>query len=59
MKNFQLSERFKLEFRGEFYNAFNTPLFGTPGAFLGSPSYGVIGSAGSPRDLQFALKLSF
>jgi len=59
MKIFQLSERFKLQFRGEFYNAFNTPAFGTPGSFLGSPSNGVIGSAGSPRDLQFGLKLSF
>jgi len=59
MKYFQLSERFKLQFRGEFYNAFNTPPLGLPGSFVGSPLNGVIGSAGSPRDIQFGLKLLF
>lgn len=58
-KKFRLTERFTLDFRGEFYNAFNTPSFGTPGAFIGSPTFGVITSAGSPRDLQFGLKLLF
>ncbi len=29
-KNFQFTERFKLQFRSEFVNAFNTPYFGDP-----------------------------
>ncbi len=33
-KNFKMSERFNLQFRGEFYNLFNTPQFGRPNASL-------------------------
>ncbi|MGA9133536.1 MAG: hypothetical protein WB384_16175, partial [Candidatus Sulfotelmatobacter sp.] len=59
LKDFALSERFKLEFRSEFYNAFNHPYFGVPGAVIGSPTFGVITSAGAPRDIQFGLKLFY
>jgi hypothetical protein len=59
LKNFTLSERFKLEFRSEFYNAFNRPFFGNPGTVIGSPTFGVVTTAGSPRDIQFGLKLSY
>lgn len=59
LKNFRLSERFGLEFRSEFYNAFNFAHFGYPGAVVGAPTFGIITTAGQPRDIQFALKLSF
>jgi hypothetical protein len=59
LKNFQLSERFRLQFRAEFYNAFNIPPFGTPNSTVGATGYGQLDSAGTPRDLQFALKLFF
>jgi hypothetical protein len=60
LKDFQLTERFKLEFRSEFFNAFNHPYFGHPGAVIGSPTFGVLTTtAGAPRDIQFGLKLSF
>ncbi|MCB9383301.1 MAG: carboxypeptidase regulatory-like domain-containing protein [Bryobacterales bacterium] len=29
-KNFEFGERYKVQFRSEFYNAFNTPYFGNP-----------------------------
>jgi hypothetical protein len=59
LKRFQLTERFKLEFRFELYNMWNYAHFGNPGTRVGSPSIGVISSAGEPRDIQFGLKLSF
>lgn len=33
-KNFTITERFRLQFRGEFFNLFNTPQFATPNAAL-------------------------
>lgn len=33
-KNFAITERFKLQFRSEFFNLFNTPLFSRPNANL-------------------------
>jgi Carboxypeptidase regulatory-like domain len=60
LKNFSLSERFKLQFRSEFYNAFNTPHFGNPNGRVGTSTYGRISSTrADPRDIQFALKLLF
>jgi hypothetical protein len=59
LKNFQLSERLRLQARAEFYNAFNIPYFGAPNSTITSPGFGQLDSAGTPRDLQFALKLFF
>ena len=36
MKNFHFYERYRLQFRAELFNAFNTPNFGNPGTALGS-----------------------
>lgn len=59
-KNFLLTERFQLQFRGEALNAFNTPRFGTPNGSVTSPSFGVIASqANAPRQVQLGLKLLF
>ena len=74
-KNFLLSERFRLEFRSEFFNIFNHPNFNAPGfggngvvAISGSTNFtsstfGEIGSTRDapydPRQIQFALKLYF
>jgi hypothetical protein len=59
-KNFLLTERFQLQFRGEALNAFNTPRFGTPNGSVTSPSFGVIASqANAPRQIQLGLKLLF
>jgi hypothetical protein len=74
-KQFQLTERYRLEFRSEFFNIFNHPTFNPPnfggngvvavpnsGNFL-STNFGAIGSTRfpfqDPRQIQFALKLYF
>ncbi len=61
-RNFKLplGESGRLEFRGEAFNLFNTPQFGTPGAALGNPGFGVIGgTARSNRQMQLGLRLIF
>ena len=58
-KNFRLAERVRLQFRAEFFNFTNTPHFGGPTVNIQSPAAGKILSAGTPRQIQFALKLMF
>ncbi len=49
-----------LEFRSEFFNAFNHPQFGIPDLEFTSPTFGQISSTSvAPRIIQFALKFSF
>jgi hypothetical protein len=75
LKDFQLNERFRLQFRSEFFNIFNHPNFNAPGfggngvvAIGGavdftSANFGKIGSTRDapydPRQIQFALKLYY
>ncbi|MGH7867738.1 MAG: TonB-dependent receptor domain-containing protein, partial [Candidatus Dormibacteraceae bacterium] len=60
LKDFALSERFKLQFRAETYNTFNSASFGYPGASIGTGTFGTITStSNNNRDVQFALKLLF
>ena len=58
-KYFKTFENQRLELRGEFFNAFNHPLFGAPDGVLGDPGFGHITYAGAPRQIQFALKYEF
>jgi len=57
-KNFQLTERFRLQFRSEFINAFNHVQLNAPSMGLGS-GQGQITSAQPSRQIQFALKLYY
>jgi hypothetical protein len=55
-KNFNFTERFRLQFRTEFFNAFNQTHLNAPVSSLISPAFGRITSAGDPRLIQMALK---
>jgi hypothetical protein len=59
MKTTRIIEGLDLQFRAEAFNLFNHPNFNLPDNFLGSPTFGRILSAGSPRHIQFGLKLLF
>jgi hypothetical protein len=59
IKDTQVTERFNIQFRAEFFNLFNRTNFNLPDNFLGSPTFGQILSAQAPRRLQFGLKLIF
>jgi hypothetical protein len=59
-KNFSLTERFRMQFRAEFFNVFNNSSFDTPDSTLGDTTFGSITSTfASQRQIQFALKLLF
>lgn len=58
-RTFTLSERFKLQFRGEFFNVANKPNYRIVGRLINTPQYGQVLSQFDPRQIQFALKLAF
>ncbi len=74
-KMFPIAERANLEFRSEFYNVFNHPQLGQPQATFGQSGFGGIINtvnlntaivspitpvgSGTPREIQFALRLDF
>lgn len=58
-KEWRILEGSRLQFRTEFFNLTNTVNLDQPGATFGTSTFGVISSAGDPRQIQFALKLIF
>lgn len=63
MKDFSITERWRLQFRAECFNLTNTPNFAAPAADISVPAtFGVISSTAAnmnPREFEFALKLMF
>ncbi|HYM07794.1 MAG TPA: TonB-dependent receptor [Terriglobales bacterium] len=60
VKDTKITETKKLQFRAEFFNILNHATFGTPGATLGSQSFGIsTGTATTERQIQFGLRLMF
>jgi hypothetical protein len=57
-KDFLFTERFRLQFRADFINAFNHVQLNAPDMSLG-PTMGQINSAQPPRNIQLALKLYY
>jgi len=59
-KNFSITERFKLQTRAEFLNAFNHPQFNDPNTDPTSSSFGKVTQQNNlPRNVQIGLKLIF
>ena len=62
-KNFVIRESWRVEFRTEFFNAFNRANFNNPSASIAAaslPSFGKsLSTITDPREIQFALKLYF
>ncbi|MBL8177894.1 MAG: TonB-dependent receptor [Bryobacterales bacterium] len=57
-KEFAVREKMTLQFRSEFFNAFNRVQFGSPNTTVTSNAFGTITSqANAPRQIQFGLKL--
>jgi hypothetical protein len=59
LKNTAITERVTVQLRAEAFNLLNRTNYNLPDNFVGSPSFGAILSAGSPRRVQFGLKLLF
>ncbi|HET7214771.1 MAG TPA: hypothetical protein VFL79_14355, partial [Terriglobia bacterium] len=58
-KDFKFTERVGLEYRAEFFNAFNHAQFNNPSGSFTSSTFGQVTSARDPRIMQMALKLNF
>jgi hypothetical protein len=58
-KEATLYERLRLQLRLDAYNSLNHANFNLPGRIFGAANFGVISSAGDPRELQWAVKLLF
>jgi hypothetical protein len=60
VKFFPVTERAKVEFRSEFFNAFNNVSFQNPDNVIASPSFGqILEPSTGPRVIQLALKVNF
>lgn len=58
-KNITLAGETRLQLRAEAFNLFNHSNFNLPDSYYGSPTFGRIVSADSPRRCQFGVKLMF
>ena len=58
-KSFTFMEKYRLQFRSEFFNLLNKTNFGPPTATTTSSAFGTIRTTYAPRQIQFALKMIF
>jgi hypothetical protein len=58
-RKFQYKERWKLEFRSEFFNIMNHANWGGPSSAVNSSTFGQITGFGGPRLIQMSMKLFF
>jgi Carboxypeptidase regulatory-like domain/TonB-dependent Receptor Plug Domain len=59
MKRIPLSEKFRLQLRGEVFNLFNHPNFRTVVTNFSAANFGALTQTDDPRVLQFGVKLLF
>lgn len=60
LKNVSLTERYRFQFRAEFFNAFNHAQFQNTGNVdIQQPAFGFITSTLPPREIQFGLRFYF
>lgn len=59
MKNIDFKERYKFQFRGEFFNAFNHANFNAVDTGLNDASFGQVTTTHLPRRIQLGAKLYF
>ena len=55
----RIRERLSVQFRAEFFSAFNTPQFGEPGGSVVSATFGKITGASGTRNIQMGLRVSW
>jgi hypothetical protein len=58
-KDFAIRDRFRLQYRAEFFDLFNHPLFNNPNTTVTQSTFGRITTARNPRIAQMALKFIF
>jgi hypothetical protein len=58
-KSFSISDRIKLEFRGDWLNAFNHVNYNNPTTSISSPIFGALTSDAGPRTGQINARLTF
>jgi hypothetical protein len=59
LRDFLITEKVRLQIRGESFNLLNSANFGIPGNVMGNANYGIISSAMPPRQIQLGLRLLF
>lgn len=59
LRNFPAGEGKQLQFRGEFFNAFNHPNFRAGGRTFGGPGFGIISTAAPGRSIQLGLRMTW
>jgi hypothetical protein len=58
-KNFQVTEGLRIQFRTEFFNAFNFSNYNGPNGTVTSGTFGVITDEKDAREIQFGLRITF
>lgn len=59
-KTWSLTERYKLMYRADFYNAPNYPVFAAPNRSRGNGNFGrITGTSGTGRQIQMSLRFQF
>ncbi|MDP8983345.1 MAG: carboxypeptidase regulatory-like domain-containing protein [Acidobacteriota bacterium] len=58
-RNFNVTERWKIQIRGEAFHAMNTPQWNDPSTDINSTNFGKITGAGGNRSIQLGAKILF